>query len=301
MNKEGAMDKSIDKDVIVDYLNIVLGAIFVAFSTMIFFKPAGIVIGGVSGLSIIVEQLTGSVMDEGIPVWLTNIVMNIPLFILGAKVIGKKFFRRSLFGFIVSTIVFYFLGYVNLNPIDEFLITIIGSVGVGLGVALANKSSGSLGGTELLAVIIKKYYPHIPVNKILMYIDVVIITVGIYIFGVEKGLYALIAAYLVGKTFGAVLEGLTFAKTIYIVTSNPIDVSKELMEKLNRGVTGLHGTGMYTKQDKTVLFTVIAPRQITMLKKITEEIDENAFIIITDAKEVLGYGFDKKVPKKNNI
>lgn len=286
-----------NKDVIIDYINIFIGVTILSLSVIVLFKPSGIVIGGVSGISILLESITYQTFGKGVPIWLTNTIINIPLFIIGKKVIGKAFFLRSLFGFTVGTTVFYYIGMIEILPVDEFLITIIGGAGVGVGVAFANKSGGSSGGTDLLAAIIKKFHPHLPVNKILTYIDGTIILFGMYIFGIEKGLYALIAAYIVGKTFGIVLEGLTFARIIYIITNKPDELSSALMKKLNRGVTGLQGRGMYTKQEKVVLFTVIAPRQIGILKDITEEIDENAFIIVSDAKEVLGYGFDRKMLK----
>ncbi len=271
-----------------EYIVIFIGALIIAFGVEVFFAQHDLITGGVSGISIILESIIGT------PLWLSSIFINTPLFLVGRFIIGEDFFYKSLVGFIGTTIGFYFLESFNLNIyFDLFISTVIGAVVVGIGVGLIFKNQGSSGGTDLAAQIVYKYFKEISISSILFYIDTAVILLGIFIFGIEKGMYGLIAIFIATKTISYVIDGVTFAKAVHIISDKSDLIAESLLSDLVRGVTGFQGKGMYTKADKTILYCVVLPRQVVKLKKIVEKIDENAFIIVTDAKEVQGIGFSK--------
>lgn len=272
-----------------EYLFIFVGAIIISIGVIVFYQPHDLVTGGVSGLSIVLESAFGT------PIWLTSILINTPLFLLGGFVKGKEFFFKSLTGFLSSTLGFYIFEKIPINAeFDLFISMIFGAFCVGAGVGIIFKNQGSSGGTDLAAAVVHKYLKEISVSNILFIIDAVIIVIGIFVFGIEKGLYALIAVYIATRTISYVIDGVTFAKAVHIISNKSDEISEMLLSDLVRGVTGFYGKGMYTKIDKTVLYCVVSPKQVVKLKKLVEKIDENAFIIVTDAKEVKGMGFSKE-------
>ncbi len=273
-----------------EYLWIFIGALVIAFGVVVFFAPHELVTGGVSGFSIILEN------TMGVPIWLSGVLVNIPLFLIGRFMIGKEFFYKSLTGFIGTTVGFYILESYPINAsFDMFISSTIGAVVVGIGVGIVFKNQGSSGGTDLAAKIVHNYVKEISVSDILLIIDTVIILMGIFIFGLEKGMYALIAVFLATRTISYVIDGVTFAKAVHIISDKSDLIADSLLTDLVRGTTGFYGKGMYTKADKTILYCVVKPRQVVKLKKLVENIDANAFIIVTDAKEVQGMGFSKEI------
>ena len=150
------------------------------------------------------------------------------------------------------------------------------------------------GGTDLLAAIIQKYLRHYSIAQIMQFIDGAIVVVGMYVFGVERALYAIIAVFLVTKVSDGIIEGLKFSKSVYIITDKPDEVSRMVMEDLDRGITGISAKGMYSGEDKLMLFCVVGKKELVHLKEKIDEIDENAFVIVGDAREVHGEGFIEK-------
>ncbi len=280
---------------LIEYFWIAFGAFVIAFGVIVFYSPHELVTGGVSGLAIIIEHVSYNNFGKGIPIWLTSMLFNIPLFAFGGFVRGKEFFKRSICGFTSMTIAFYLLERIYIPAtFDIFISTVFGGIIVGIGVGLLFKNSGASGGTDLAAAIVHKIFKDIPVGNILLIMDSTIIVLGVFVFGIEKGLYALISVFTVTKTISFVIEGAAFAKGIHIISDKSEEIADVLMKDLVRGVTGFYGKGMYTKLDKTILYCVVSPKQVVKLKKIVEKVDENAFIIVTDAKEVQGMGFSKE-------
>ncbi len=273
-----------------EYTLVFIGALIISLGVKVFFAPHELVTGGVSGISIILESIVG------VPLWLSSIIINVPLFLIGGFIIGREFLYKSLTGFIGTTVGFYLLENVVIPvTFDMFISSVIGAVVVGCGVGFIFKNQGSSGGTDLAAQIVHRYFKEISVSNILFFIDTSVIILGIFIFGLEKGLYALIAVYTATRTISYVIDGVTFAKAVHIISDKSDLIAESLLNDLVRGVTGFYGKGMYTKADKTILYCVVLPRQVVKLKKLVEKIDENAFIIVTDAKEVQGMGFSKEI------
>ena len=146
----------------------------------------------------------------------------------------------------------------------------------------------------MMAAIIQKYLQHYSIAQIMQFIDATVVIVGMYVFGIHKALYAIIAVYLVTKVSDGLIEGLKFSKAAYIITSKPEKISDMIINDLDRGVTGINAKGMYSGQDKLMLFCVVNKKEIVMLKEKVDEIDPAAFVIVTDAREVHGEGFIEK-------
>lgn len=257
------------------------------------FDAAGMVTGGFSGISILVKAWTKGLYGNGIPLWMTNLALNIPLFLLATKIRGFAFVRKALMGDISLTIWLAILPSWKLSG-DFLLVALYGGLLQGIGIGFVFLGGGTTGGTDLLAAIIQKYLRHYSIAQIMQFIDGAIVVVGMYVFGVERALYAIIAVFLVTKVSDGIIEGLKFSKSVYIITDKPDEVSRMVMEDLDRGITGISARGMYSGEDKLMLFCVVGKKELVHLKEKIDEIDENAFVIVGDAREVHGEGFIEK-------
>jgi uncharacterized membrane-anchored protein YitT (DUF2179 family) len=285
------MRKETKREDILNYIFIIIGTTILAAGINMFFAKIKLVTGGLSGLSIVIEYLTEKHYGKGIPLWFTNIVVNIPLLAIATKLKGKEFVGKSIFASAYLSFALFYTSYIPAPEVDFLLASIFGGVLVGTGLGFVLRASASTGGTDLAANIIKVYLKNVPMSKIILAIDSTIILIGAFVFGVEKAMYALIAIYIVTKVIDSILEGINFSKGVFIISDHSKQIAEALMKDLNRGVTGINGTGMYTKGEKQVLFVVVGKNQIVPLQKIVKEIDTNAFITITDVREVLGEGF----------
>ena len=279
------------KSPVVDYLLIIIGTTLLALSINLFFDKLGMVIGGVTGIAIVIKELTEHLMTGGIPIWITNLVINVPLFIVAIIVKGKSFGKRSLFATLYLSFALYITQGVPAITEDILLGCVFGGVIGGVGLGHVFLALATTGGTDLAASIIQHFVKYISVAKIMMILDAIIIACGFVVFGAEKTMYALISVYISIKVIDAILEGLQFAKAAFIITDRPDEISSALLTQLDRGVTGLHGEGMYTGNDKKVLLCVVSQRQIIQVKDIVRGQDEDAFVIVADVREVLGEGF----------
>jgi len=301
MRGQNSMNSIINREDFKKYLMIIIGVTITAMGINIFYSPYQLVTGGVSGLAIIVEYASKTTLGFGVPLWLTNLLVNIPLFIIGIKLKGKSFGGKSLFAAVFFSIALWYTSYIPAVKADLLIASVFGGVLVGVGIGLVLRASATTGGTDLLATIIKHYFKTLPISNIMLGIDSVIITIGLFIFGVEKAMYALISIFIISKVINSVLEGVNYSKAVHIISSKPEEVSRAVMKELNRGVTGLNGTGMYTGGDKKILFVVCSKNQIVALQKVVTSIDDKAFITITDVREVVGRGFTEPqydIPKK---
>jgi uncharacterized membrane-anchored protein YitT (DUF2179 family) len=285
------MRKENKREYIMNYIFIIIGTTILAAGINMFFAKIKLVTGGLSGLAIVIEYVTEKQYGKGIPLWFTNIVVNIPLLAIATKLKGKEFVGKSLFASAYLSFALFYTSYIPAPEVDFLLASIFGGVLVGTGLGFVLRASASTGGTDLAANIIKVYLKNVPMSKIILVIDSTIILIGAFVFGVEKAMYALIAIYIVTKVVDSILEGINFSKGVFIISDHSKQIAEALMKDLKRGVTGINGTGMYTKGEKQVLFVVVGKNQIVPLQKIVKEIDTNAFITITDVREVLGEGF----------
>ena len=276
-----------------EYLLIIVGTALMATAITSCFDAAGMVTGGFSGIAILVKAWTKGVYGDGIPLWITNLVLNVPLFLLAAKIKGFKFVKKALLGDLSLTVWLAVLPAWKLSG-DFLLVALYGGLLQGVGIGLVFLGGGTTGGTDLLAATIQNFMRHYSIAQIMQFVDGAVVLVGMYVFGVERALYAIIAVYLVTKVSDGIIEGLKFSKSVYIITEKPDEVSRMVMEDLDRGITGISAKGMYSGQDKLMLFCVVGKKELVHLKEMIDEIDPNAFVIVGDAREVHGEGFLEK-------
>lgn len=281
-----------------DYLLIIVGTCLMAVAVISAFDKAGMVTGGFSGVAIIVKEWTESLVPGGIPLWITNMALNIPLFFLGMRIGGFQFVKKALVGELCLSFWLAVLpGCIpdfNLAGNDLLLAAVYGVVIQGVGIGLVFLGQGTTGGTDMMAALIQRKLKHYSIAQIMQFIDGLVVVVGMYVFGVYKALYAIIAVYLVTKVTDGMIEGLKFSKGAYIITEKADQVSHMIINEMDRGVTGLKGVGMYSGQDKLMLFCVVNKKEIVTLKEKVDMIDPDAFVIVCDVREVHGEGFIEK-------
>lgn len=273
------------------YLMIIVGSASFGVAIQNIYDPTELVTGGFTGLAIIVKAITGQLMKGGIPLWLTNTVLNIPVFILGYILMGRKFLGRSLFGTLMLSFWLYILPPLDLAQGDYMLAALFGGLFSGAGVGLVLRANGTTGGTDMVAALIHRKLRHYTVAQIMMILDGCIVLTGLFLFGIRSTLYAIVAIFVATKVSDSVLEGFNYSKAAYIITDQYEEIAKRIMEELDRGLTGLSAKGMYTNEDKCVLYCVVSMKEIVVLKELVSEVDRNAFVIVSDVREVLGEGF----------
>lgn len=285
-----------------DYLWIITGSIITAAAINIFLIPYKIAPGGVTGIATVIYYLS----KERFPVGITMLVLNIPLFILGIRFIGGKFILRTLFSTIFLSLVidgtepvttyiakFYLTKIESVSTAPDLLLyTIFGGFFMGIGLGFVFRSGATTGGTDLAAKIMHHFIPHLTMGQLLLIIDSsVILFAAIAFNSFLLALYAILSLYISTKVIDAILEGVNFAKVVYVVSDKSDEIAQRIMTDLDRGVTAFKGTGMYTGKDKNVLFCVMHRGQLQQLKKLVIKIDPDAFVILSDVREVLGEGF----------
>lgn len=287
-----------NKQKIIEYLSIIIGTTSLAIAINVFFEPFGIVTGGVSGLSIIIKSLAEAKLGLDIPLWLTNIALNLPLFIVGIKILGIKFLSRTIFATLYLSFALFYTKFIPtyfLDGTELILISLFGGVLSGFGLGLVFSSFATTGGTDLAATIIQRYFKHISISKLLLMLDTLIIVLGVFMFGFVKAMYAIIAVYITSKVIDSVLEGLSFSKAAFIISEHSSQISQKILTDIDRGVTGLTGRGMYTLKSKEVLLCVVSRKEVIQLKEVVKSIDNNAFLLVFDVRETLGEGFQSNI------
>ena len=269
------------KPVWLDYLMIIVGTGLMSLAINSVFDAAGMVTGGFSGIAIIIKAWTKNLIEGGIPLWVTNCVLNLPLFVIAWKVRGFSFIKRAILGEISLSVWLAIQPVWNLAGNDLLLSALYGGVIQGVGIGLVFLGGGTTGGTDMMAAIIQKFLKHYSIAQIMQVIDAMVVLVGMYVFGVHKALYAIIAVYLVTKVSDGLIEGLKFSKAAYIITGKPKEISDMIINDLDRGVTGINARGMYSGQDKLMLFCVVNKKEIIMLK---EKVD-NCLLYTSDAAD----------------
>ena len=279
------------KKVIVDYALIVFGTFLLSYAIIAFWAPHGMVTGGISGLAIIVLEYTDR-LGSPIPVWLTNLTLNVPLFIIGYRIIPRGHFYRSLFAFFVMTVALFVADLLPIPPTDLLLASIFGGAIAGIGVGLVLRSIATTGGTSLASVILKRLFlRHLSVPKIMFGLDTVIILLGFVMFGPIPVMYAIISIFVCTRVTDVILEGLTFGKATFIISNAAEPIAEEILRDMNRGCTLIDSRGMFTKESKPMLLCVVSPKELISIKQIVYAHDERAFVFVSDVREVLGEGF----------
>lgn len=271
-----------------EYFFIILGSMLMAIATALILLPNQLSTGGISGISTILYYLFNY------PVGTTTIILNIPLLLIAFFKVNKGLFVKSIVGTVLLSVFTDLLE--TLGPItdDRFLACIYGGIIMGLGTAIILKASASTGGTDLLSYVIRSYNNKFTSGSLIIISDTIVIFLNILFFGeIEIGLYSAIAIYLMGKMIDIVFEGIYFTKVMFIISNKYNEISKQIGAKVKRGSTGIYSKGMYSGEDKVMLFCVGSRKEIAEIKQIIKKIDKNAFIVTTDARETLGEGFSE--------
>lgn len=282
---------SIKGRIFFDYSLIIIGATVMAVALNLFLEPSNIVIGGFTGLGIIIKAVSKYIAGFEIPMWVSNIVLNIPLFIISIKIFGMKFVRRTIFATFFLSFALIYTAWIPIFESDYITTSIFGGVLAGLGLGLIFRSNATTGGTDLVAVIIHKYLKHFSVGSIMFVVDVLIIALGFFVFGSIATMYAIISVFIITKVVDAILEGFNFAKAVFIISDKADEISNEIFKTVDRGVTAINGKGMYSGNQKYILLSIVSKKEVLAIKEIIKVIDKNAFVIVSDVREVLGEGF----------
>ena len=279
-----------------EMIMIVLGSFLLAIGITWFLSPLGLVTGGISGIAILVQKLTSPFISNGIPIWLTNAVLNIPLFVVSIRQRGFGFAKKSLYAVIILSAALWFTEIIP-NPIDVghdlLLAGFFGGVLVGAGVGLVLKAGGTTGGTDMLAAIFKFKNPTLPIENVMFVIDAIIIVSGLFVFGPINAMYAIISVLVTTKLVSVVLEGGHSAKAVFIVSPKTGEIAELVMNEIGRGATGIKARGMYLKKESEMLFVVLSQNELPELREIVLGVDPKAFVTIAEVREVLGQGFNE--------
>lgn len=274
---------------ILDYIIIFIGASMFAISVNMFTSPNDIAPGGLTGISTMLNHLFS------LPIGIMILVLNIPLFILGAIEYGKNFLLKT----IVAT-VFVSVLIDTTAPItyqysgDTLLAAIFGGLFSGAGLALIFFRGGSSGGTDIISRVVHKHYPHISMGTVGLVCDLIVFIAAAIVYqSIESALYAIITKFVGSKVVDAMLYGTAHdnGKLMFIITDKYEQLSQIIIEKVGRGVTELDAHGAYNNDNKRVLMCAVRPSQVHKIKTLLKSVDENAFIIVTTATAISGKGF----------
>jgi uncharacterized membrane-anchored protein YitT (DUF2179 family) len=282
-------DKPFSKKWFISHTLIILGSFILASGFVLFITPYKIVPGGVYGVSIVLHYLFGT------PVGLMALAFDIPLTLIGIKVLGPRFGYKTVLGFSLTAVftdtLTYFWGFKPLVAGDPLLSCIFGGVMLGLGIGLIFRSKATSGGSDIIAMIVAKY-TGIPLGRLMIYVDSVIVLFGLIVFRDWKiPLYSWIVIFITGKVIDIILEGVSSDKSIFIISEKPDEIRDKIINGLNRGGTFIEGKGMFNNAERKIIFTVVNRRELIALEEYINQVDPKAFLTVLDATEILGEGF----------
>lgn len=262
------------------------GVMSAAVGISVFLSKAKVVAGGVSGVGIILNGLFG------FPIGLFMLMANIPILLIGFKMLGKRFLLKTLYGTVMLSVFTDLATKIPTFTDDLLLSAIAGGALIGIGMGFVFLVGATTGGVDVLAKILNKLFPAFDVGKCLFIIDfIIILTSGIVFKDYELCLYGLISLFIVTYLIDTIIQGANSAKMVYIISELSDEIANSVMNDLNRGISAINIIGMYKKQDRTMLMCVLKKHELVSLKNLVSKIDENAFIIFIGAREVSGEGF----------
>lgn len=265
-----------------------LGSLVVSFALNQVLKPAGFSPGGVTGLAVLVNKITGG----RFPVGVAQIIMNVPLFILGYKTLGKEFIFRSIMGTVMTSIFVDSLSFTAkywVLKTEPILAAVWGGVLLGIGYGIIFRTGATTGGTDIAARVLQKKMNYMTLGQLLLMFNVIfLIVVGLVNMSVSAALYTGITVFISSKVVDQVEGGVNYAKEVLLVSDKAAEIGADIISELGRGATILHGTGAYTGHDHPVLWVVVYNRQLPKLREIAARHDPTVFIAIKDVREAKG-------------
>lgn len=287
------MLKKINLRLIIDFIGIAVGAVIAAFAIEEFLVPCTILDGGVVGIGIMINNLTG------LPLSILTVVLNIPFLIVGASKMGKMFIVKASYAMVIFSVSLeVFAPMVNATK-DSLLAVCFGGVILGTGVGLVIRFGGCLDGTETVAILLNKKFK-LPVGQTVLIFNIIIYTVAGFVFGFERAMYSLLTYFITSKVLDIVESGLEKTKAAMIITNDPKEISEKIYKQLGRTVTIMEGEGLVSGK-KTVLYCVLTRFEVNVLKEIIKSVDSSSFVAISDVSEIIGNHVKKTVDltKKN--
>jgi len=267
---------------------IVGGSAVTALAYNLFLIPHHIVPGGAGGVAMILNSFFAT------PVGLTILVINIPLFVLGVKVIGRTYGVKSILGVALSSLLidgFTYLLHLGPATDNKILACVFGGILLGAGLGLVFRGGGSTGGSDIVGQVLNRY-TNLSTGTAILMVDLVVITAAGLCFGqFELALYGYLNLYLQTRAIDLVLEGLSYTRALFVISDSADAIARAITSTMNRGATVLSATGAHTREKKDMVFSVMAKREVPRAREIVREVDPHAFVIITDVYEVLGEGF----------
>lgn len=274
-----------------DWLYLLAGTALMAIGAEGFFEHANLVAGGITGIGIMLGEWSMARHGISIPLWLVNLVGNLPLFLLAWKAKGSRFVWRSALTASLFSLMLFLEGFFPLYSEDPLLAAVFGGAALGVGLGLVLSADSTTGGVELAATLLHMKCRFLSVQKLIFLLDAAVILAGIAFFGVESGLYAILAIFVTDQFIGWVVEGMNFAKAAWVFSEKNEEIAAALLSELGRGVTAFPIKGKFTDTEREMLFCVFSQKEVHAVKSIIMNIDRNAFFLLTDIREVLGEGF----------
>ncbi|MDR0879718.1 MAG: YitT family protein [Clostridioides sp.] len=277
-----------DKLTFMEFLILIAGCFFMAIALNLFYNPHTLAPGGITGLAVVLYSIVP------IPLWLVNFVLNVPLFILAFKILSRKDCVKTVLGIILLSVMLKATeSLAMLDVTNDIILAIIsGSILMGLGQGLIFRINGSTGGTDLIALLVHQYKPHISLALLMGIFDAIVVVLSGVVTGkIEVALYSTLALYIMVKMSDLIIEGFDYSKSLMIISEKTEDITKIIIDDFERGATILNANGAYTGESKPVILVVVAKKEVVKLKKYIKEIDPNAFIIVTNIHEAIGDGF----------
>ncbi|MBR5786789.1 MAG: YitT family protein [Clostridia bacterium] len=266
---------------------ILTGALVAGLGINMFLEPIGIAPGGISGIAVVISYI----FRGKLPVGVLTFILNLPLFIIGYKYIGRQFILKSVIG----TALFSFMldltsSFGNLLKGDnKLLYALWGGAAIGCGLGMIFRGGASTGGTDIIARLMQKKINMMTMGKAVLWLDFIFLAIVAFVYkSIEAALYTGVAVFVASKVVDTIESGINYAKEVVVFTEQPEEMSKEIINRLRRGVSVIEAKGMYSKQKKYMVVCVVYNRQVTDLRKIVNKYDSNAFVIIKEVRETTG-------------
>ena len=275
------------RESIKEFALITIGIFLVAISVVYFFEPNNIAAGGITGLAIVINHYI-----PFISIGPLVLMMDAILFIVALIVLGAKFGAKTIYSsFLLSTSMWIMQTFIPSNITNDLILaTIFGTLISAVGMAIVFNANASTGGTDIIAKILNKFF-HIEIGKSLLIVDFLVTLLGAVTFGINIGLYGLLAVIINGVVIDNIIAGFKTKSEITIISEKNKEISKFILDDLERGCTFIKGIGGFTGKDTSILYTVLDRNEFIKLKNKIKEIDKNAFITVGEVHEVMGEGF----------
>ena len=279
---------------VIKLIKIILGATIFAMGIQWFYHPAQLLSGGITGVALIINYI-----NSHFRVGIMMIALNVPLFVVALKHYGWRFIASSFIGMISSSLIIDFLGTFRIDfTTQPILAALYGGVLTGFGLGLVYSTGATTGGTDIIAKLIRERFPYLNFGTLILYLDAIIIAAYAVIFHkFDNAMYTVVGIYVASKMIDLVLYGTSQSKLCLIISEHSDEIKEAIVEKLHRGVTVLYGKGAYSGADKQVLLCAIKHQQIVEIRNVIRGIDESAFVIVTDARDVFGQNFGNITPQ----